>query len=71
MIMRLSKKACFEICAHHANGLSKEELKEFKIMAFRCKRCKKLKCGYCEGAADEFPDSCDDCWLATTKSQTA
>ncbi len=33
-----------------------------EVMMFRCTRCKKLKCGWCEGAADEHSGVCDGCW---------
>lgn len=28
---------------------------------YQCKRCKRT-CGWCNGAADNKPDECDDCW---------
>lgn len=30
---------------------------------WRCKGCGKAACATCEGAADEMPDHCDDCWV--------
>jgi len=30
---------------------------------FVCCECKR-QCGYCDGADDEHPDLCDECWFA-------
>ena len=52
-----------KVCAH--KGMDP------KIMMFRCTGCQKLKCGWCEGAADGHPGLCDDCWKETTEAEAA
>lgn len=32
------------------------------VMYFRCARCQRLLCAWCEGAADDQPDLCNECW---------
>ena len=43
------------VCAKH--------LKKRPEMEFICIACGRCVCGVCEGADDDLPDHCDDCWL--------
>lgn len=34
-----------------------------------CVKCNKRSCSTCEGATDELPDYCDDCWALISKRE--
>lgn len=37
-------------------------------MSFVCSVCRRERC-YCQGAGDNMPEACDDCWAKAQKAQ--
>ena len=40
-------------------------------LPFRCRGCKRRRCGWCQGADDNLPFHCNDCWAKAERMKKA